>query len=76
LVLVWFSLLEVIQDKVRHLGEQMKAGITAKDPVVFIRVDGPFKRLVGLDQGFDHPHTILNVYIIIGRAVDQEELPF
>ena len=52
----------------------MVAGVAAVDIVIAVRVDLHFKLLVGLHEGFAHFVGIAHVYVVIGCAVDEQEV--
>lgn len=54
--------------------EEMRARRTAVDAVVAVRVDLHVKGLARLHERFRHLRAVAVVHIVVGRAVDEQEV--
>lgn len=57
----------------RDFLEEVEAGITPVDAMIFVRIDVHIKRLSSLHECLGVRHEIIKVHIVIGRAMDDEE---
>ena len=68
-----YVLLQMLDEEVGDTGKQMLGSITSVDAMVTVRVDVHIELLVGLYQGFAIFRCVAQVYVIVCRAMYQEE---
>lgn len=66
------SVLQIIEEELRHALIEMQARVAAIDKVVAVGVDLHLKLLVGLHQSFRVFRAIAVVYIVVGRTVNEQ----
>ena len=66
-----YLLFQILNKKVAYTGEQVVACIAAKNAMVTVGVNLHVKLLVGLYQCFTVFGSIPQMYIVIGRTVNQ-----
>ena len=68
------DLFHVALQEVENALEEMRARRTAVDTVVAVRVDLHVKGLARLHEGFRHLRAVAIVHVVVGRAVDEQEV--
>lgn len=66
------SVLQIIEEELRHALIEMQARFAAIDKVVAVCIDLHLKLLVGLYQSFRVFRAIAVVYIVVGRTVNEQ----
>ena len=54
----------------------MNAGHAAIDAVVFVGIDHVFEVFVVLDQFLGQAHAVLDMHVVVARAVDEQVVAF
>ena len=70
------EILKVFQYEIGHFGIQLQLGIPTMYAMVLVGIDPRVKLLIRLNQRIDHFHGILKMNIVIGRGMNDQELPF
>ena len=68
-----YDLLQLAFPEVKHLGEDVVAGVAAIDAVIAVGVVVHVKLFVGLHQCFRVLHAVAYVYIVVCHAMHQEQ---
>lgn len=66
------SVLQIIEEELRHALIEMQARVAAIDKVIAVCIDLHLKLLVGLYQSFRIFRAIAVVYIVVGRTVNEQ----
>jgi hypothetical protein len=69
-------ILQVISKEVEHEGLEMLICTWISDPVPLVWVDLQLVRFLGLDQGINEHFCVLEMYILVNKAVDNQQTIF